>query len=353
MSSAAGIDTYSHPKSSFERLNGSNYASWKNNIRRLLRMIRAWDITEGREQLPPLPSHLNSQSVAAVAARARREDFEQRRKEAAGIIYNACIPAVRVYIDDSDDPADMWITLAERMDTANTAIGRQALYKTFMTLRPAKGRPIGEYLASLLEIKNQLSGTPEEISDIACKMHIFTSLPDVFAVTLKIQQNRPDATIVSIIDALKEDEKFRMMKTTPDAATEVFYSDGARGGQRGGSRGGRRRSRVGAGNGSLWCSHCNTRTHSLEDCWSKGRTRAQTSVATPSTPGSTPAPSSDLSASQVPALCWHCGDEGHRQAECPIKLRGDMARAGGLPEKRRKLEQADGQFGEREEGAGF
>lgn len=92
-----------------------------------------------------------------------------------------------------------------------------------MTLRPAKGRPIGEYLASLLEIKYQLSGRPEEISDIACKMHIFTSSPDVFDVTLKIQQNRPDATIVSIIDALTEDEKIRMIKTTPDAATEAFY----------------------------------------------------------------------------------------------------------------------------------
>lgn len=130
MSSDAGIDTYSHPKSSFERLNGSNYPSWKNNIRRLLRMIRAWEITEGREQLPPLTSPLNSQSVAAVAARAGREDFKQQREEAAGIIYNAGSPAVRVYIDDSDDPVDMWIILAERMDTANTAIGRQALYKT-------------------------------------------------------------------------------------------------------------------------------------------------------------------------------------------------------------------------------
>ena len=285
-------------------------------------MVRAWDITEGREQLPPLLGLPNSQTATAIAARAKREDFEQRREEAAGIIYNACSATVRVYIEDTDDPADMWLILAERMDTPNTAIGRQALYKSFMTLRPAKGKPIREYLASLLEIKNQLTGTPEKISDIACKMHIFTSLPDVFDVTLKIQQNRPDATIMSIIDALKEDEKIRMMKTLPDATTEAFYTEGGRGSYRGGSRGGHGRARGSGGGDSLGCSHCNTRMHSLEECWSKGRARAQAPTATPAAAGT---PAGLAGASRAPALCWHCGDEGHRQTECPIKRHGDAA----------------------------
>ena len=118
----------------------------------------------------------------------------------------------------------MWLTLSERLETASTAVGRQALCQKFMTLRPAPGKPIGEYLASLLEIRNQIAGTPEAISDVACKTHIVTSLPAVFRVTLKIQQNRLDATVESIIDALKEDKRIRMMKTTSDAITEEFYT---------------------------------------------------------------------------------------------------------------------------------
>ena len=70
-----------------------------------------------------------------------------------------------------------------------------------MTPQPAPGKLIGEYLASFLGIRNQITGTPEAISDVACKTHIFTSLPEVFEVTLMIQQNRPDATVESIIDA--------------------------------------------------------------------------------------------------------------------------------------------------------
>ena len=328
-------DIFNHPKGSFERLTNSNYAPWKNNVRRLLRSIKAWDITEGREQLPPLPpGGINSQTAAAIAARARRSDFEQRREDAAGVIYNACSAPIRIYIDNTDDPEDMWLTLSERLDTASTAVGRQALYQKFMTLRPAPGKPIGEYLASLLEIRNQIAGTPEAISDVACKTHIFTSLPEVFEVTLKIQQNRPDATVESIIDALKEDERIRMMKTTPDAATEAFYtSTGSRREVRTGPRGGRGRGR-GSGN-RTWCTFCNTRSHSLEDCWSKDR-----DGVAGNSEDSRPSP-----------LCWHCGESGHRQAECPVKRRGDEARAGGR--KRQKVEEAQAQLGERESGSVF
>ena len=254
MTSTPGSDFFTHPKGSFDHPTSTNYVPRKIYIRRLLRMIRAWDITEGQEQLPPLPpSMVNSQTAAAVAARARRQDFEQRREEAAGIIYNACSAPVRVFINDTNDPAEMRLVLAERLDTGSTVIGRQALYQKFMTLKPGKGKPIGEYLASLLEIRNQIAGTPEEISDVACKTHIYTSLPDVFDMTLKIQQNRPDSTVESIINALKEDERIQMTKTTPDASTVAFYSENSRRSTRGRTRGGCGQN-CGMGAGAVWCT---------------------------------------------------------------------------------------------------
>lgn len=85
-------------------------------------MVRGWNITEGREQLPPLlPGNPNS--AASILARDRREDFEIRRDEATRVIYNACSAPVRIFIDGIDDLAEMWLTLAEWLDTASTAIG--------------------------------------------------------------------------------------------------------------------------------------------------------------------------------------------------------------------------------------
>ena len=243
-------DLFSHPKGSFERLNNSNYSSWKNNTRRLLRSIKAWDITSGTEQLPPIPAGPVNSAVS-VAARAKHEDFVQRGKDAAGVIYIACTPAVRVYIDDSDYPHDIWLTLSKLLNTASTAIGQQALYGKFMSLKPAKGEPIGDFLASHLEICNLIAGTPEQISDVACKTHIFSSLPDIFDVTLKILQSHSDTTVESIVSALKEDERIRGMSTMPDATTEAFYGAGNRR-RRHGARAGRGRGRGTAGE---WCTH--------------------------------------------------------------------------------------------------
>ena len=169
---------------------------------------------------------------------------------------------------------------------------------------------------------------------MACKTHIFTSLPEVFEVTLKIQRGRPDATVESIIDTLKEDERIRMIMTTPDTATEAFHTlTGIWRGVRICLRGGRGRGRD-SGN-RTWCRLCNTRSHSLEDCWLKDRDVVADNSAEPC-----PSP-----------LCWHCGGSGHRQAECPVKHRGDEARAGGW--KRQKFEEALAQLGERELGPGF
>ena len=142
-----------------------------------------------------------------------------------------------------------------------------------MTRWPAPGKLISEYLASFLGIRNQIAGTPEAISDVACKTHIFTSLPEVFEVTLKIQQNRPDATGESIIDALKEVARIRIMKTTPDTATDAFYTlTGSRRGVRTRPCGGRG---YGPGSGNwTWCTFCNNRSHSLERLLVQGKRRS-------------------------------------------------------------------------------
>ena len=124
------------------------------------------------------------------------------------------------------------------------------------------------------------------------------------------------------------------MRTAPDAATEASHAGGRRTGQ--GARVGRGRGR---GAAAEWCTHCNTGTHSLEDCWSKGRKRSRNTTGV--TGGTTDA--QDM-------LCWHCGDARHRQGDCPVKRRGDEARAGGR--KKPKVEGADAQIGEREAGGG-
>jgi hypothetical protein len=135
-----------------------------------------------------------------------------------------CSVSIHIYIDNIDDPEDMWLTLGECCNMASTAVGRQALYQQFMSMKLVSGAPIGDYFSSLLEIQNQIVRSSEAISNVAFQIHIFSSLPPVFEVMGKILQNRADASIKEIIDALKEDERIRAMMTQPAAIIDVYYS---------------------------------------------------------------------------------------------------------------------------------
>jgi len=98
------------------------------------------------------------------------------------------------------------------------------LFRKFHALRPVAGEPIGTYFSRLMEVKNQLAGTAEAISDAAFKNHIFTSLPTMFEVIVIILQTRADATLQEVQDALKEHEQNQAMLVKPDAVSEALYS---------------------------------------------------------------------------------------------------------------------------------
>jgi hypothetical protein len=166
MSSAESSDMYKHPKGSFPRLTTLNYAAWKGNMRRILRAILAWNIVDGTGSIPPLEGP-GATPAERSAAELRRTNYIQRREDAATVIYNVCSVSVRIYIDDIDDPEDMWLTLGERCNTASTAVGWQALYQQFMSMKVVPGAPIGNYFSSLLEIQNQIVRSSEAISDVA------------------------------------------------------------------------------------------------------------------------------------------------------------------------------------------
>lgn len=232
----------------------------------------------------------------------------------------------------------MWTVLSSRRNTSSTAVGRQAIYRQFCSLHPTPGEQIGDYFAKLLELQNQISGTPEAISDVVFKTHVFASLPAAFEVTAKIQQNRPNATIKSILDSLKEDESIRGMCVQPDASTEAFFSHTNSSNHQRGRGLGRFNFLNHPNQKGQWCTFCNTLTHNRANCRSKqfatGAKRHQEDTTAAS--------------EETGPICWYCAENGHRISKCPIKRRGDEACAKGLKRQRVKAN-----LGEKKAGSSF
>jgi hypothetical protein len=113
---------YKHPKGSVPRLTTLNYAAWTGNMHRVLQAILAWNIVDRTESIPPLEGP-RATPVERSATELWRMNYIQRCEDAAAVIYNACSVGVCIYIDDIDDPKDMWLTLGKRCNMASTAVG--------------------------------------------------------------------------------------------------------------------------------------------------------------------------------------------------------------------------------------
>lgn len=295
---------FKHALGTIELLEGTNYATWKRQCGRVLKGIKAWKIVLGEEQPPNNPIGF---AAAAVAERAVYNDYCTRRDQASAIISGSCCNDVQIEIEAIDDPAEMWTAIARKMDETSTVVGRMTLLRKFHALRPVVGEPISTYFSHLLEVKNQLVGTAEAISDAEFKNHIFTSLPSMFDVIVIILQSRADATIQEVQDALKEHEQNQAMIVKPDAVSEALYTQqgGRSGNQRGrGGRGGR--GNKGKERSRKWCDVCKTGTHNTADCWhdEKNNKRAREDVN----------------------VCYHCGEDGHTRNDCPVRKKGNARR---------------------------
>jgi uncharacterized membrane protein YgcG len=305
---------YKHALGVIELLQSTNYANWKRSCRRILEGIRAWTIVVGEELVPNNPVGF---AAAAVAERAVYIDYMNRRAQAAAIISGSCSNMVQVYLEEISNPAEMWTILAARMDTAGTVVGRMTLLRKFHSLRPTAGEPINSYFAQLLEIKNELVGSAEAISDASFMTHIFNTLPPMFAVTVEILQCRAGITIQEVLDAIRECEQNKAMVTKPDAVSEALYSQHS-----GKGKGGQERQK-----GKRWCTYCRATSHDTAYCWKKDQDGSGNKRKRETNP--------------TARICYYCGEEGHTQKDCPVKRKADAVRGGNR-----------GSFNQRRDGSG-
>jgi len=91
--------------------------------------------------------------------RETRDSFHQLEAKAKGVILGSTSPAFRLYLTGLDTSKEMWDILRERLDKAASINGRLALRQQFLSLIPVPGRPLGEFISHLHDIRFQLSSS--------------------------------------------------------------------------------------------------------------------------------------------------------------------------------------------------
>lgn len=262
---------------SFEKLNDTNYLKWSQNMAYFLRGKHLWTRVNNNGSARPAPKPINGQLTEENPDNDRnsvRENdaailkYAEDTEEALSILFSACSDQTRAHFRGNDDPASVWNLLREKMNPAETAMGRQSLAHKFENTRYHPGEPVASFFERLVDIYEQLEGTKEPISESAFLRHAFKELPAQFEAIGCEEMKKEKRSMTTFMSAIKDHETLMGLRTS----TQNSYKDhGPYPNPRERSRLGETRlSARGAGRTpsrpGKWCEHCENRSHNTFQC---------------------------------------------------------------------------------------
>ena len=285
-----------------EKLEGSNYASWKFNMKLLLMKEDLYGFIDGTES-PPVATD-NDKKEKEIKL------YKSRSQKAFSIIALSISKSLQVHIRNTVCPKTAWDTLKSHFEfvSVNHIV---RVYRQFYAAEMTESTDLLEHITHMTAMAEELRELNEDVSDKKFAVVVLGSLPesyDVFKTTL----NARDANTLTWADtksALTEyymsmKDKGEKNKRTEDAYLaaerhDAYFTGGgfSRGGTQRGFRGGRGGGRIG---NQRHRNFDNSQSANSQPLGARGRGRG-----------------GGRGGSFHQKDCWRCGELGHISAHCP------------------------------------
>lgn len=293
-------------------LTGANYHQWQSKIMDHLQGINARHIVNGVETLP-----------GGNASNAQR-DFNERKEKASSMLRRACGYEARSYIENEYDPVTIWQVLREKFASdAAAQPTRLQLTMKFGTSRLKPNQSVGEWIAELRQIQNELAGSVAAINDHQIISHVLTHLPANYKYLKTLISHSKDPAVQTLENIAHEFQLFDAEEklenqlsgnltsastlTKANALSAQQTNHRGRGGYRG--RGNYRgRGRSGFRNDSNYRQYPYTNRLSQEKNNVNSEAPKLTRSGRPAHP--------DI-------MCYYCLQKGHFQNDCELRKRAN------------------------------
>ena len=257
-----------------DKLTEYNYLPWSSSMKDHFDAYSRLSIVLGEYTCPPKEND------------SEYKEWKKQDAWARATIKGACIGELRNHIERIETSAEMWKILESYANSATSIKGRARLANHFDRLRIAQGKTVSEYIGELTAIRDQLSGTDQEISDRTFKNKILKNLPPTYSTVKAILEYREiPATTQEVIEAIKNTEaELRdtvASQNTAATSESALYTNELESFRGGPSRGGSFRGGSFRGRGAFTKRFDNRNT---------------------------PYPNS--------SACYVCGKRGHRASDC-------------------------------------
>jgi len=110
----------------------------------ILRTEDALELTIGNENPPPDNQHI------------QLAEYHRRKGKAIALIFTSSTTSAQQYLHGRTDPGEMWTLLSEKLNTVVSRAGRISTLHQFSRARPVPGKPITDYISTLLYYRDLL-----------------------------------------------------------------------------------------------------------------------------------------------------------------------------------------------------
>ena len=162
-------------KINIEKLNGSNYQTWKFNAKLVLMNKGLWSIVNGTEKAP----------VTTDADKKEKEvkEFVARSDKAYSIIALALNKSLQVHIANTVDPKAAWDTLEKHFNfvsiTQKVRVTRQ-----FYAASMSEGSNLMDHITHMTGLSERLREMGEQVDDKKFATVLLGTLPESYDVFL-------------------------------------------------------------------------------------------------------------------------------------------------------------------------
>ena len=202
------IDSYQgmEEKWSVEKLDGSNWITWKFQVRHLLMAKRLWKFVDG------------SAVLAGDATAEATEKFHAEQQKAFSTIVMSVVSSLLYLITSCELPKDAWDTLKKHFER-DTLANKFFFKKQYFRKEMSEGTPINAHLKEMKMLADKLATIDAAVSEEDQVVTLLGSLPASFATVVTALEARSDALTMDYVQEtlIHHEQKLKSREPIPGA----------------------------------------------------------------------------------------------------------------------------------------
>ena len=198
---------------SVDKLDNSNWMTWKFQMRHLLMAKGLWKYVDGSEVL------------AEDAAERAQTEFREKSQKALSTIVMAISTPLLYLVTSCEQPKDVWDTLRKHFER-ETLANKLFLKKQYFRMEMKEGTSVDEHLKQMKEITDKLASIGSPISEEDQVVTLLGSLPPSYSTLVTALEARADDIRLDFVQQalIHEEQK---QKGPPSDTSSASQQDSA------------------------------------------------------------------------------------------------------------------------------